>query len=158
MIEDTSIAISQMPRKDDPHEAWLSWANEYATLRASRMVCIRIDHEGAEFVLEENPFPLNPNGAVNGGVVSLAVDQAMGVVAIRAADTGSAPVTAVLQVNFHRPAFGPLTLRARRIPGGRNISTVEVSVDDRDGQLCATAMGTMATRRSTADNNSANSS
>jgi GTP-dependent phosphoenolpyruvate carboxykinase len=44
-----------------------------------------------------------------------------------------------------------LHFHARLIPGGRNISTVEVVVDDRDGQHCVTATGTMASRSYSAD-------
>lgn len=143
---DTAAAIKMVPRCEDSDETWLAWANEWATLRASNLACTRISAASADFVLEETSFPLNPNGAVNGGMVSLAVDQVMGVLAIRTASTGTHPVTAVLQVHFHRPAYPPLTFGARLIPGGRNIRTVEVVVHDRDGRHCVTGTGTMASR------------
>lgn len=148
---DTAAAIKMVPRRENSDETWLAWANDWATLRASNLACTRISAASADFVLEETSFPLNPNGAVNGGMVSLAADQAMGVLAIRTASTGTHPVTAVLQAHFHRPAYPPLHFHARLIPGGRNISTVEVVVDDRDGQHCVTAIGTMASRSYSAD-------
>jgi uncharacterized protein (TIGR00369 family) len=148
---DTTTAIQRVPRREDSDDDWRTWANSYSTLRAARMTCTRIDDHSADFVLEDSFFPLNPNGAVNGGVVSLVADQAMGVLAIRTAAEGSLPATAVLQVHFHRPALAPLTLRANLIPGGRNIKTVEILVSDRDGQRCVTATGTMASGRNPLD-------
>lgn len=143
---DTADAIKMVPPREESDETWLAWANDWATVRASNLACTRISPASADFLFEQSSFPLNPNGAVNGGMVSLVADLAMGVLAFRTASTGTHPVTAVLQVHFHRPAYPPLALRARLIPGGRNISTVEVVVDDRDGQHCVTATGTMAYR------------
>jgi uncharacterized protein (TIGR00369 family) len=141
---DTLDAIHRVPAKDAPEESWLAWANNYSTLTAAGLVCTRIEAGSAEFTLEEARFPPNPNGAVNGGIVALVVDQAMGVAAIRSTPAGQQPVTIVLETHFHRPAFPPLTLTASLIPGGRTIRTVQVIVLDKNGQQCATATGTMA--------------
>ena len=138
-------AIQRVPHQDDPEESWLAWANNYSTLTASGLVCTRIDVDSAEFVLDQARFPPNPNGAVNGGMVALVADQAMGVAAIRTTPVGQQPVTVVLETHFHRPAFVPLTLTASVVPGGRTIRTVQVIVRDEEGRQCATATGTMAT-------------
>ncbi|MBP2389391.1 PaaI family thioesterase [Aeromicrobium fastidiosum] len=141
---DNQEAIQQLPRQDDAEQSWLDWANGYSTLAASGLTCTRIDADGADFVLDKANFPPNPNGAVNGGIVALVADQAMGVAAIRTAPAGRQPVTAVLETHFHRPAFAPLTLTASVIPGGRTIRTVQVVVRDKDGKHCASATGTMS--------------
>jgi uncharacterized protein (TIGR00369 family) len=145
---DTLDAIHRVPAEDAPEASWLAWANTYSTLTAAGLVCTRIESGHAEFKLEEARFPPNPNGAVNGGVVALVADQAMGVAAIRSTPAGQQPVTVVLETHFHRPAFPPLTLTASLIPGGRTIRTVQVEVLDKNGRRCATATGTMATTAS----------
>lgn len=137
-------ALERIPHHDDPEERWVAWANDYSTLTASGLECTRIDVDTAEFVLEEDHFPPNPNGAVNGGMVALVADQAMGVAAIRSTPPGQQPVTVVLETHFHRPAFTPLTLTATLLSAGRTIRTVRVDVKDESGRLCATATGTMA--------------
>jgi len=141
---DTKLGIATMPAREDPHDVWLDWANAYPTLRAINLVCVELDDRTATFVLDDVPFPPNPNGAVNGGVVALAADQVMGVLAARTAPTGSVPVTAVLSVSFHAPAQAPLTLRAEVVPGGRFVSTIDVVVQGADGARCSSATGTMA--------------
>jgi uncharacterized protein (TIGR00369 family) len=143
-LSDTTLAIATMPAHEDPHDAWMAWATAYPTLRAVNMRCVELGDRSGTFRIDEVPFPPNPNGAVNGGIVALAADQAMGILAARTAPTGSVPVTAVLSVSFHAPARLPLSLRAEVVPGGRNVSTVEVVVRGADGARCASATGTMA--------------
>jgi uncharacterized protein (TIGR00369 family) len=141
---ETKLGIAAMPAHEDADEAWRAWADDYPTMRALNMTCTRVQGRTAEFVLDDVPFPPNPNGAVNGGVIALAADQVMGVMAARVSPTGSVPVTAVLSVVFHAPAFAPVTLLAQTIPGGRFIQTIEVVARGADGRRCATVTGTMA--------------
>ena len=141
---DTQLGIARMPPHEDPDDVWLAWANEYPTLRAVNLTCLELQDGSATFLLGDVPFPPNPNGAVNGGFVALAADQVMGVLAARAAPTGSVPVTAVLNLAFHAPAIPPLTMSAEVVPGGRFVSTIEVIVRRADGARCCTATGTMA--------------
>jgi len=149
---DTKLGIATMPAHEDPHDVWLAWANAYPTLRAVNLTCVELADRTATFVLDDVPFPPNPNGAVNGGIVALAADQVMGVLAARTAPTGSVPVTAVLSVSFHAPALPPLSIVAEVVPGGRFVQTIEVVVRGADGSRCSSATGTMAvgspTRRS----------
>jgi uncharacterized protein (TIGR00369 family) len=133
-----------MPSHEDGDEHWTTWAAGYPTVCALNLECNEVRATTAEFVLGKPPFPPNPNGAVNGGIIALAVDQIMGVLAARVAPTGSMPVTAVLNVIFHAPAFAPVTLTARAVPGGRSIQTIEVSAHGADGRLSSTSTGTMS--------------
>lgn len=150
---DTKLGIAAMPAHEDADETWREWADAYPTMRALNLTCCRVDGRTAVFELDQVPFPPNPNGAVNGGIIALAADQVMGVLAARVSPTGSVPVTAVLNVAFHAPAFPPVTLVAQAIPGGRFIQTIEVVAHGADGRRCSTATGTMAVgssgRRST---------
>jgi len=143
---DTRSSITSMPAHEDDDDCWRAWADRHPSVRAINLVCTEVSADTATFVLDEVPFPANPNGAVNGGVIALAADQVMGVLAARGGPTGSAAVTAALTVHFHAPAFAPVTFRARAIPGGRSVLTIEVVAHGADGRRYSTATGTMAIR------------
>lgn len=141
---DTKLGIAAMPKHEDADELWRDWATSYPTLQALKLTCIEVGARSAAFALDDVPFPPNPNGAVNGGIIALAADQVIGVLSARVSPTGSVPVTAVLSVVFHAPAYAPLTLVAQAIPGGRYVQTVEVVARGADGRRCSTVTGTMA--------------
>ena len=141
---DTKQGIARMPAHEDTDEVWREWACSYPTVRALNMICAEVGPRRTTFVLDDVPFPPNPNGAVNGGMIALAADQVIGVLAARVAPTGSVPVTAVLSVVFHAPAYAPVTMEAHAVPGGRFVQTVEVVARGADGRRCSTVTGTMA--------------
>lgn len=141
---DTKLSISAMPEREDADDVWLQWATNYPTVLVVNMTCTDISLQSATFIFDDVPFPENPNGAVNGGMVALAADQVMGILAARVAPTGSMPVTAVLNVQFHSPAYPPIKFLAQVLPGGRYVQTIEVVAYDSEGRRCSTAMGTMA--------------
>jgi acyl-coenzyme A thioesterase PaaI-like protein len=80
---------------------------------------------------------------VNGGIVAAAADQVMGAVTRRVSEKEVLPATASLHIQFHLPALAPLTFRAILLGGGRRTKFIEVVVEDRDGNRCATSQGTM---------------
>jgi len=141
---DTKLGIARMPAHEDTNEVWREWACSYPTVRALNLICAEVGARRATFVLDDVPFPPNPNGAVNGGMIALAADQVVGVLSARVAPTGSVPVTAVLTVVFHAPAYAPITMEAHAIPGGRFVQSVEVVARGADGRRCSTVTGTMA--------------
>ena len=141
---DTTASMLAMPRHEDPNDEWHTWADVYPSFATAGLRCIEISDTTAVFEFTATPFPLNPNGAVNGGIVALAADQIMGVLGARVAPTGTMPVTAVLQVQFHAPAIAPLTMEARAVHNGRTLQTIEVVVHDARGRRCSTATGTMS--------------
>jgi uncharacterized protein (TIGR00369 family) len=122
---------------------WLAWANALPLCRDLGLVCVELDTESAVFRMEQPALSPNPNGAVNGGVVAAAADQAMGALSRRTGGDGALPVTASFCIQFHRPALAPLVFRATSLPGGRRTKFVEVVVEDRSGDRCATSQGTM---------------
>lgn len=146
---DTTAAMRIMPAHEDTNDVWRDWSNSYPTFVAAGLHCAEFGDRSARFELTETTFPLNPNGQINGGVVALAADQVMGVVAARVSPTGSIPATAVLNVQYHSPAFPPLAFESTAVPGGRSVQTVEVVILDRNGRRCVTAYGTMAVGPST---------
>lgn len=122
---------------------WLGWAKSLPMCQDLGLICTEISERSATFTLSEVPLSPNPNGAVNGGLVAAAADQAMGVIAVRMSPPGLLPATASLHIQFHSPALAPLTLRASALGGGRRVVYVEVAVEDRNGRRCATSQGTM---------------
>jgi uncharacterized protein (TIGR00369 family) len=141
---DTTAGLRSLPCHEDPDEDWIAWADAYPTLSGAGLRCVTMGRTQASFEYVGTPFPLNPNGAVNGGIVALAVDQIMGVMGARVAPTGTMPVTAVLQVSYHSPAIEPLRMDATAVYAGRNLQTIEVVVHDARGRRCSSATGTMA--------------
>ncbi|MER5538913.1 hypothetical protein [Streptomyces mirabilis] len=47
---------------------WIDWANEQPVSQAMGLHCALIEAGRAEIVLDRGPWPLNPNGAVHGGL------------------------------------------------------------------------------------------
>lgn len=141
---DTQASMRTLPAHEDSNEVWRDWASVYPTFRAIDLTCTGFEDRSAQFMMTEPDFPPNPNGQVNGGIVALAADQIMGVVSARVSPTGSIPATAVLNVQYHSPAFPPLSFEATAVPGGRIVQAIEVVIFDAHGRRCVTAHGTMA--------------
>jgi uncharacterized protein (TIGR00369 family) len=122
---------------------WPAWANTLPFCRDLGLVCIELDTEAAVFRMELPALTPNPNGAVNGGIVAAAADQVMGALTRRTSDNGALPATGAFHIQFHLPAMAPLTFRAASLGGGRRTKFVEVVVEDKNGNRCATSQGTM---------------
>jgi uncharacterized protein (TIGR00369 family) len=127
----------------DAPATWPDWANSWSTLRALNMVCTAVDAQSGEFFIDEMPFPPNPNGSVNGGMLACAADQVLGIMSTLSSTAGSVPATATLHMWFHRPATLPVMFHAKVLPGGRKTKFIEVAIEDAAGNRCATAHGTM---------------
>jgi uncharacterized protein (TIGR00369 family) len=122
---------------------WLAWANALPYCRDVGLVCVEFNAGSATFRMERSTLTPNPNGAVNGGTVTAAADQIMGALTMRTSAAGLLPATGSLHIQFHLPARAPLTFRATVLGGGRRTKFVEVVVEDRNGNRCATSQGTM---------------
>lgn len=114
----------------------LQWANALPPCVHLGLVCTALEPGHAVLALETSTWPLNPNGAIHGGLVLGLADQALGLAVISALQPGLLPATATLQSEFHRPAFPPLTLEARITRHGRTIVFAEVDVRAADGRTC----------------------
>jgi uncharacterized protein (TIGR00369 family) len=95
-------------------------------------------------VLTDAHWPLNPNGAVHGGMVVAWADHCFGLVASTALSPGQVPATATLTAEFLRPALPPLTFDARVDRAGRSLAFISVDVYDKAERLCAKVVGTMS--------------
>jgi uncharacterized protein (TIGR00369 family) len=136
-----------VPPATDDTDTWLAWANQLPLCQLLGLRCVQLDESSGTFAMPEVPMVANPNGSVNGGLIAAMADQAMGVMAMRGAKHGHRPATAALTVQFHSPAYAPLTLRAEVVGGGRRVRFVEVIVLDRDGNRCSSSHGTMVVNR-----------
>jgi len=122
---------------------WFEWANALPFCRDLGLRCLDLTDSSAVFQMDKPALTPNPNGAVNGGIVAAAADQVMGVLTRRISADGRLPATGSLHIQFHLPALAPITFRATSLGGGRRTSFVEVVVEDRNGNRCATSQGTM---------------
>ncbi|KAA5802377.1 PaaI family thioesterase [Alkalicaulis satelles] len=93
------------------------------------------------------PVFLNPNGSVQGGIVTGFLDEAMSAAAFMATDLKSAVPTLEMKTSFLRPM---MTGRARAIGQvsrlGSSVAFLEGRLWNEDGVLCATATATAALR------------
>jgi len=95
-------------------------------------------------LMEDSVWPLNPNGALHGGLVFAAVDHCMGVAAVAAQAPGWGAVTASLTVDYYAPGKLPITFDAKVARRARAVTFVELTATAADGQTCARASGIWA--------------
>jgi uncharacterized protein (TIGR00369 family) len=132
------------PPHGGDRQKWIDWANEQPVSQAIGLRCEHIEPGRAEIALERGPWPLNPNGAVHGGLVMACVDHTMAIALISLLDPGTMPATATLSTDFLRPAFPPLALEAIVDRLGRTMGFLTIIVRDRDGKIAAKCHGTMS--------------
>jgi len=134
------------PTPESDRDTWRAWADSLPMAEMYGVRCTQIEHGRYECILDESPLPLNPNGALNGGVTAAVADLCMGVVAMTVLSPARVGVTAALMAEYHRPAFLPLIFKGTLTSSGRTLLFVDVSVVDRDGHVCVRSHGTMAAR------------
>ncbi|MGP4051822.1 PaaI family thioesterase [Streptomyces sp. 2A115] len=130
------------PHGGDPQK-WIDWADEQPVSQAIGLRCRHIEAGRAELTLERGPWPLNPNGAVHGGLVAACADHTMAISLISMLEPGTMPATATLASDFLRPALPPLTFEAVVDRRGRTMGFLTITVSDKDGKLAAKCHGTM---------------
>ncbi|WP_165774258.1 PaaI family thioesterase [Mycolicibacterium sphagni] len=122
---------------------WLEWVNKLPFCRDIGLRCVEFGETWASFQLERAPLSPSRDGAIAEGMLAAAADQAMAALAVRLCDSRQLPATGSLHIEFHRPAFAPVTLRATSLRSGRRIKFVEVVIEDGQGNCCATSQATM---------------
>lgn len=134
------------PHPADPGE-WPAWAAELPFVRAVELHPTIVVPGRAFAVLERSVWPLNPNGAVNGGLIAAVADQVMGIAAMTVVEPGLMTATATLDSHYLRPARLPLTFDAHVTRSGRSITFVQLDVTGADGRSCLAALGTWSCNR-----------
>jgi uncharacterized protein (TIGR00369 family) len=119
--------------------------NDLWALRAIRATIERLEPGQADVSLDPPTESLNPNGAVNGGVIAAAMDMTGGFAVASSGPDTEYSSTVDLAIHFMAPARAlPLTLRSRVLRRGRRMCFVGVEVTDAEGKSCATATGSWA--------------
>lgn len=143
MTAPTDVADSWWHPAGSTTADWFDWANALPFCQDLGLRCVEFDDSSAVFRMERSTLTPNPNGAVNGGIVAAAADQVMGAVTRRLSAKELLPATASLHIQFHLPALAPLTFKAISMGGGRRTKFIEVVIEDRHGNRCATGQATM---------------
>lgn len=86
---------------------------------------------------------LNPNGAVNGGILACYMDLTGGLLVGSSLDASQPSATIELGIHFMRAAAQtPLTATARMRRRGRQLMFVSIDTVDSNGEPCVSATGT----------------
>jgi uncharacterized protein (TIGR00369 family) len=127
-----------------PAEArlWTAWAEDLPASTFMRIRPSTVERGRVLARLEESIWPLNPNGAVHGGLVLAVADHVGGMSAMTVMDPGEFCATATLASQFVRPAILPLEFDATVTRSGRTLAFVSLDVVGRDGRLCTRFTGT----------------
>lgn len=146
MGDDTAGALTfPTPPARGDWPGWLSWA------RASPAVvglCIDMEvmtHGYARGTIEQSIMPLNPNGAVHGGLVAACADQIGAMALVPLIGPEQTAVTGTLRVEYLRAALLPLVLEARVERLTRALVFVRAELSS-GGRTCALASGTWVPR------------
>ena len=81
-----------------------------------------------------------PNGVVQGGVLTAIADAAMGMAGMTIQEIGWANTTIELKINFIRPVIrGLVKAEGRVVQAGKTVLFLEASVTNEEGKLAALA-------------------
>jgi len=112
----------------------------------SRLLGIRpgtIGDGRCSFALTVAPHPMNPYGAVHGGVVYSLVDQAMGGALFSRLEPGERCTTLEIKINYLASVTaGELTAQASVLQRTKRTGVLEAKVHGDGGTLVAAATGT----------------
>ncbi|MGY4101858.1 PaaI family thioesterase [Nocardia sp. R16R-3T] len=136
--------IPSLPPIGGDETRWKQWAEALPVSQQLGLRCVRLEAGELIATLASSPWPLNPNGAVHGGLIAAGADHCFGIVAVNALDGSATPATATLSVDYLRPGFAPLTFEATVDRRGRTLVFITVMVRSADGRVCARVGGTMA--------------
>ncbi len=144
MIEQTPDPFVPFPADQ---AAWSSWVNELTISKVCGFTCASIEPGRVQIDVERSPWPLNPNGAVHGGLVLAMADHVMGIATFTVMEPERICATADLTAQFHRPAFAPLAFEAVVERKGRTLAFVELTVKGGDGRVCTRGIGSWSIDR-----------
>ncbi len=102
------------------------------------MTTVEEGHVVLEFEASEKHH--QPNGVVQGGVLTAVADAAMGMAGMTVQEIGWANTTIELKINFIRPVIeGKVKAEGRVVKVGRTVIFLESSVFNAEGKLAALA-------------------
>ena len=102
----------------------------------------------ATFELDAEPRHSSPLGTLQGGILCVLADGAMGAAYVSLLDDGESFATVELKMNFLKPVWkGRVVAAAEVIKAGRTIGLVECRITDDRGSLVAHSTSTCITLR-----------
>ena len=125
-------------KSGEGHPARGGWAEPYG---------IQVSHVDAGHVVlqfEASEKHHQPNGVVQGGVLTAIADAAMGMAGMTVQEVGWANTTIELKINFIRPVIrGLVSAEAKVVQAGKTVIFLEAEVKNEDGKLAALATSTV---------------
>jgi uncharacterized protein (TIGR00369 family) len=116
------------------HPARGGWAEPYGVTVAE----VEEGHVVLQFEASEKHH--QPNGVVQGGVLTAIADAAMGMAGMTVQEMGWANTTIELKINFLRPVIrGLVKAEARVVRAGRTVIFLEATVLNAEGKVAAVA-------------------
>jgi uncharacterized protein (TIGR00369 family) len=121
-------------RTGEGHPARGGWAEPYGVTVAA----VEEGHVVLQFEASEKHH--QPNGVVQGGVLTAIADAAMGMAGMTVQEMGWANTTIELKINFVRPVIrGLVKAEARVVRAGRTVIFLEATVLNAEGKVAAVA-------------------
>jgi len=125
-------------KSGEGHPARGGWAEPYG-IEVAR---VGEGHVVLQFEASEKHH--QPNGVVQGGVLTAIADAAMGMAGMTVQEVGWANTTIELKINFIRPVIrGLVSAEARVVQAGKTVIFLEAEVKNEDGKLAALATSTV---------------
>jgi uncharacterized protein (TIGR00369 family) len=121
-------------KRGEGHPARGGWAEPYGI----RVTTVEAGHVVLEFEASEKHH--QPNGVVQGGVLTAIADAAMGMAGMTVQEIGWANTTIELKINFIRPVIrGLVKAEGKVVQAGKTVLFLEASVTNEEGKLAALA-------------------
>jgi uncharacterized protein (TIGR00369 family) len=121
-------------KRGEGHPARGGWAEPYGIT----VTTVEAGHVVLEFEASEKHH--QPNGVVQGGVLTAIADAAMGMAGMTVQEIGWANTTIELKINFIRPVIrGLVKAEGKVVQAGKTVLFLEASVTNEEGKLAALA-------------------
>ena len=121
-------------KRGEGHPARGGWAEPYG------ITVTKIEAGNVVLEFDASEKHHQPNGVVQGGVLTAIADAAMGMAGMTVQEIGWANTTIELKINFIRPVVrGRVKAEGKVVQQGRTVLFLEASVTNEDGKLAALA-------------------
>ncbi|MGH3629773.1 MAG: PaaI family thioesterase [Sciscionella sp.] len=134
-------AVHRRPPAGANWGRWRDWARTQPAITALGLEPRQFGDGRAVFDLPGSILPLNPNGAVNGGLVAAVVDQVGAMAAATRAAPGHAVLTCVLNIEYLEPARLPLVGVGTVVRSSSTLVFTHIEMFS-GGRICSSASGT----------------
>lgn len=141
MSSPTQVLTHQPQPEPGDWLAWRDWAARQPTLGAFGIEDATFADGRVTASIRSLSTPLNPNGAVHGGLVAAALDQIGALASLTRAPADHGVLTCTLGIEYLRPAILPLTGIGQVQRSSSSLVFTRIELSSR-GKVCAAASGT----------------